>query len=351
MAQSLPPSPSSEPVQYDLSNCGNTMSSLIECVPNFSEGRDLARIQALVASMSDVPGASVLDCHSDPDHNRCVITLAGEPEAVAEAALRGVGKAAEVIDLTRHTGVHPRLGTTDVLPFVPLEGSTIEQCAALARRVGRQIWDRYRIPVYFYAAAATRAERVPLENIRRGQFEGLREAALLLPNRAPDIGGPQLHTTAGAVAVGARKFLIACNVNLQTSDLSVAKKIARTIRASNGGLPGVKAIGVPLVGDTDAGTVQNGLVQVSMNLTDFTQTPLPVLFDTVYREAQRHGCAVAGTEIVGLVPRKALVGASDQFMATISPQQILENRLASVFPQRISNEQPVEGILMKGAAH
>src|SRR5580704_10161467 len=169
------------------------MNHLIECVPNFSEGRNYARIQALVAAMSDMPGAAVLDCHSDPDHNRCVITLAGEPEAVAEAALRGVGKAAELIDLTHHTGMHPRIGATDVLPFVPLEGSTIEQCAALARRVGRQIWERYRIPVYFYASAASRAERVPLENVRRGQFEGLREVVLLLPNRAPDIGGPQLH--------------------------------------------------------------------------------------------------------------------------------------------------------------
>ena len=262
------------------------MSSFIECVPNFSEGRNYARIQALIAAMSDVPGACVLDVHSDADHNRCVISIAGEPEAVAEAALRGVGKAAEVIDLTQHTGVHPRIGATDVLPFVPLEDSTIEQCAALARRVGRQIWDRYRIPVYFYASAASRADRVPLENIRRGQFEALRDTVLLLPNRAPDIGGPQLHSTAGAVAVGARKFLIACNVNLQTSDLSVAKKIARTIRASNGGLPSVKAIGVPLRQHTDAEGQQDGLVAGFHEFDGFhANTPPTALRDAVYRRS------------------------------------------------------------------
>ena len=229
------------------------------------------------------------------------------------------------------------MGATDVLPFVPMEGSTIEECAALAHRVGRQIWERYRIPVYFYAAAAMRPERVPLENVRRGQFEGLRDAALLLPNRAPDIGGPQLHPTAGAVAVGARKFLIACNANLDCADLAVAKKIARTIRASNGGLPGVKAIGLFLE--------QRGIAQVSMNLTDFTQTPLAVLFERVHQEAERNGCNIVTTEIVGLVPRKALEGGNNAFLPKISPQQILEERLASLLArqtsiqERTSNEQ------------
>jgi glutamate formiminotransferase len=326
------------------------MTSFIECVPNFSEGRNSARIQELVAATSGVPGAAVLDCHSDPDHNRSVITLAGEPEAVAEAALRGVGKAAEIIDLREHTGVHPRLGATDVLPFVPLEGSTMQQCVALAHSVGHQIWERFRIPVYFYGCAATRVERVPLENVRRGQFEGLRDAVLLQPDRGPDVGGPGLHAAAGAVAVGARKSLIACNVNLQTSDLAVAKDIARTIRESNGGLPGVKAVGLLLKSLGHQTSGDGGLVQVSMNLTDFTLTPLATLFEKVCREAEQRGCAVAGTEIVGLVPRKALEGGAIAFLPKISPQQILENRLASVFQQRESNGQALAGILMKSAA-
>jgi glutamate formiminotransferase len=326
------------------------MTSFIECVPNFSEGRNSARINQLVAAMSDVPGAAVLDCHSDPDHNRSVITLAGEPEAVAEAALRGVGKAAEIIDLSEHSGVHPRLGATDVLPFVPLEGSTMQQCVELAHRVGNKIWERFRIPVYFYGYAATRVERVPLENVRRGQFEGLRDAVLLQSDRAPDVGGPSLHPTAGAVAVGAREFLIACNANLQTNDLAVAKDVARTIRASNGGLPGVKAIGLRLKSRGDQKLGGDGLVQVSMNLTDFTQTPLATLFEKVYREAERRGCAVAETEIVGLVPRKALEEGAAAFLPKISPQQILENRLACLFPQRESNGQAPESILMKGAS-
>ena len=220
------------------------MNRLIECVPNFSEGRDLAKVDAIVDAMSGVPGAWVLDRTSDTDHNRTVVTLAGEPEAVAEAAIRGVGKAAELIDMTRQTGAHPRIGATDVLPFIPLEGVSIEECVALARRVGQEIWDRYRIPVYFYEAAATRPERVNLENVRKGQFEGLREDALRDPDRSPDIGEPRLHPTAGATAVGARKLLIAYNIHLNTSDVSVAKKIAKAIRFSSGGLRHVKAIGV-----------------------------------------------------------------------------------------------------------
>ena len=325
------------------------MRNVIECVPNFSEGRDRARIQALVAAMSGIPGAAVLDCHSDADHNRCVITLAGEPEAVAEAALSGVGKAAELIDLTRHAGVHPRIGAADVVPFVPVEGWSIEQCAALAHRVGRLIWERYRIPVYYYGAAALRAERVQLENVRRGQFEGLHEAVLGFPGRAPDVGGPSLHPTAGAVTVGARTFLIACNVNLQTTDLSIARKIASTIRFSDGGLPGVKAMGVALA--------QRGIVQVSINLTDFSQTSLALVFDTVRREAQRYGCAVAGNEIVGLVPSKALESAGGSAaLSSVPPAQILENRLAAVLPslflmEKASNEEPFESIRNKGMAH
>ena len=258
------------------------MNRLIECVPNFSEGRDLAKVDALVDAMSGVPGAWVLDRTSDADHNRSVITLAGEPEAVAEAALRGVGAAAELIDMTRHTGVHPRIGATDVLPFVPIEGVSMEECVALARHVGGEIWKRYRIPVYFYEAAATRPERVNLENIRKGQFEGLLEDALRDPDSSPDIGEPRLHPTAGATAVGARKLLIAYNIHLNTADVSIAKKIAGAIRFSSGGLRHVKAIGVELKA--------RGVAQVSINLTDFEQTPMHLVFEMVKREAERHGC-------------------------------------------------------------
>jgi glutamate formiminotransferase len=298
------------------------MKRLIECVPNFSEGRDLAKVDALVTVMSGVPEAWVLDRTSDPDHNRSVITLAGEPEAVAEAAIRGVGKAAELIDMTHQTGVHPRIGATDVLPFVPLEGFSMEDCVALARRVGREIWERYRIPVYFYEGAATRPERVNLENVRKGQFEGLLKEALRDPDRSPDIGEPRLHPTAGATAVGARKLLIAYNIHLNTYDVTTARKIAKAIRFSSGGLRHVKAIGVELKA--------RGLAQVSINLTDFELTPLHRVFEMVKREAERHGCAVTGSEIVGLIPRKAIELSAEYYLQleNFSPDRILENRLA-----------------------
>jgi glutamate formiminotransferase len=300
------------------------MNRLIECVPNFSEGRDLRKVDALVEALSGVAGAWVLDRTSDADHNRSVITLAGKPEAVAEAAIRAAGKAAELIDLTRHKGVHPRIGATDVIPFVPLEGVSMEECVALARSVGQELWNRYRIPVYFYEAAATRPERVNLENIRKGQFEGLHEEAGRNPDRSPDIGGPHLHKTAGATAVGARKFLIAYNIYLNTGDVSVAKEIARAIRSSSGGLPSVKAIGVDMK--------TRGLAQVSINLTDFEVTPLHVVFEAVKREAFRRGCAIVGSEIIGLVPRKAmeLSREYDLQLENFSPDRILENRLLTV---------------------
>jgi glutamate formiminotransferase len=304
------------------------MRKLIECVPNFSEGRDSARIDALVAAMTGVPGAAILDCHRDPDHNRTVITVAGEPSAVAEAALRGVGAARELIDLNRHRGAHPRIGAMDVLPFVPIEGVTMQDCVALAHRVGHEIWERYQIPVYFYEAAALRPARAALEQVRKGQFEGLREDAALDPERAPDVGGPHFHPTAGAIAVGARTFLIAYNINLNTPDVAIADKIARAVRASNGGLPGVKALGIALA--------SRGITQVSMNLTDFEQTSLQQAYDAVRREAARYGCSIAGSEIVGLIPRKALDTDAGYFRAldNFSPAQILEDRLAAVLGEK-----------------
>ena len=300
------------------------MKQIVECVPNFSEGRDAGKLAAIVTAMREVPGALVLAQESDADHNRSVVTLAGEPEAVVEAAVRAVGHAAELIDLTRHTGAHPRLGATDVVPFIPVRGVTMDDCVALAKKAGREIWQRYHIPVYLYEAAAQRPERTNLETIRRGQFEGLREEVLRNPERAPDIGEPRLHPTAGATVVGARKFLIAYNINLNTRDVSIAKAIARTIRFSNGGLPCVKAMGLDLR--------SRGCVQVSMNLTDFEQTPVHRVFDLVKREAEGRGVSIAGSEIVGLIPRRAIEAAAEFYLRIedFSSAQVLENRLEEV---------------------
>src|SRR5689334_19968628 len=297
------------------------MKRLIECVPNFSEGRDAAKVDAIVAAMSGVAGVYVLDREMDADHNRSVITLTGEPDAVAEAALLGTCKAMELIDLTKHTGAHPRVGATDVVPFIPIDGVTIEDCVALARRVGNEIWSRYRIPVFFYEAAATRPERVNLGNVRRGQFEGLREEMKKNLDRQPDVGEPKVHPTAGVTVVGARKFLIAYNVNLNTSDVSIANKIAKAIRFSSGGLRHVKSMGVELKA--------RNLAQVSINLTDFEQTPMHRVYEMVKREAERYGAVPVGSEIVGLIPKKAIEMATDYFLLVenFSPAQVFENRL------------------------
>ena len=297
------------------------MKRLVECVPNFSEGRDASKVDAIVSAMREVPGVILLDRESDSDHNRSVVTLAGEPEAVGEAALRGVGKAAELIDLTKHSGAHPRMGATDVVPFIPIEGLTIEDCVALAKKVGREIWERFRIPVYFYEAAAQRPERTNLENIRKGQFEGLLAEVPRNPDRAPDIGEQRLHPTAGATVVGARKFLIAYNINLNTSEVSVANRIAKNIRFSNGGLRYVKAMGVDLRG--------RNLAQVSINMTDFEQTPIHRVFEMVKREAERYGVSIVGSEIVGLIPKRAIELTAEFYLQLedFSPAQVFENRM------------------------
>jgi len=297
------------------------MRRLVECVPNFSEGRETAKLEAIVAVMREVPGVFVLDYESDRDHNRSVVTIAGEPEAVSEAAVRAVGKAAELIDLTRQTGAHPRIGATDVVPFVPIEGVTLADCVALARQAAAEIWERYRIPVYLYEAAAQRPDRTRLENIRRGQFEGLREEVRHNPDRAPDVGDTGLHPAAGATVVGARKFLIAYNINLNSSDISIAKAIAKKIRSSSGGLPCVKAMGVDLRA--------RNLAQVSMNLTDFETTPVHRVFEEVQREAESRGVSIAGSEIIGLIPRRAIEMAADYFLKieNFSPALVFENRL------------------------
>src|SRR5579862_1100761 len=297
------------------------MKPLVECVPNFSEGRDPAKVQAILAAIREVPSVFVLAHESDIDHNRSVITLAGEPGPVAEAAVRAVGKASEIIDLTRQTGAHPRIGATDVVPFIPVHGLTLEDCVALAKKAAHEIWQRYRIPVYLYEAAAQRPERMNLEKIRKGQFEGLREEVLTNPDRAPDIGEPRLHPTAGATVVGARKFLIAYNINLNTSDIEIAKRIGKNIRFSNGGLRYVKAMGVDLRA--------RNLAQVSINMTDFEQTPLHRVFEMVKREAERYGVSIVGSEIVGLIPKRAIELTADFYLQleNFSPAQVFENRI------------------------
>jgi len=296
-------------------------TTLVECVPNFSEGRDAAKVDAIVEAMK-IPGVYLLDREMDADHNRCVITLVGEREAIQEAAIRGVGKAAELIDLTQHQGAHPRMGATDVVPFIPIDGVTVEDCVAMAKHVGAEIAKRFGIPVYLYEAAATSPERQNLENIRRGQFEGIRAEIETNPARKPDFGEPRVHPTAGATVVGARKALIAYNVFLNTADVDVAKKIAKAVRFSSGGLRFVKG----------AGFLVRGMAQVSMNLTDFEQTPVHRVFEFVKREAARHGCVPVSSEIVGLIPKAALEQAAEWFLQVehFDSSLILENRLAGV---------------------
>jgi glutamate formiminotransferase/formiminotetrahydrofolate cyclodeaminase len=303
------------------------MSTLVECVPNFSEGRDKAKVDAIVDAMK-IPGVYLLDREMDSDHNRSVITLVGEQEAIQEAAIRGVGKAAELIDLNVHTGAHPRMGAADVVPFIPIDGVSIEDCVVMARHVGEQIWKRYQIPVYLYESAAATPERQNLENIRRGQFEGIRADIATNPARHPDFGEARVHPTAGATVVGARKFLIAYNVFLNTPEVDIAKKIAKAVRFSTGGMRFVKG----------AGFLVRGLAQVSMNLTDFQQTPVHRVFETVKREAARYGVVPISSEIVGLIPKMALEQAAEWFLQVenFDSSLILENRLAAVMGGKIA---------------
>jgi len=297
------------------------MSTLVECVPNFSEGRDKSKVDAIVDAMK-MDGVYLLDREMDSDHNRCVITLVGNREAIQEAAIRGVGKATELIDLTKHQGAHPRMGAADVVPFIPIEGVTIEDCVTMARHVGAEINKRFQIPVYLYEAAAAIPERQNLENIRRGQFEGIRDDIQINPARKPDFGEPRIHPTAGATVVGARKALIAYNVFLNTADVDIAKKIAKAVLFSNGGLRFVKG----------AGFLVRGMAQVSMNLTDFEQTPVHRVFEFVKREAARYGVVPVSSEIVGLIPKKALEQAAEWFLQVenFDSSLILENRLTAI---------------------
>ena len=297
------------------------MKNIVECVPNFSEGRDRVVVDQIVAAIQSVPGLFVMDVEMDADHHRSVITFVGEKERIGEGALRAIGKATELIDLNRHSGAHPRIGATDVVPFIPVRDVTLEECVVIARQVGEEAARRFSLPIYLYEAAASRPERIQLENIRRGQFEGLRQEIESSPDRFPDFGVARVHPTAGAMVVGARKFLVAYNINLNTPDVTIAKRIAKTIRFSSGGLPFVKAMGIDLKARNQA--------QVSMNLTDFEQTPIHRVFEIVKREAADFGVTVAGSEIVGLVPQKALEMSAEFYLQieNFRPELVFENRL------------------------
>jgi glutamate formiminotransferase len=297
------------------------MDRIVECVPNFSEGRDPEKVRRIVAAIGAVPGVVVLDYGMDADHHRSVVTYAGEPGAVVEAAVRAAHLAVSTIDLTRHQGVHPRIGALDVLPFIPLRGVTMAECVALARQAGERLARELSLPVYLYEQAAMRPDRSDLAEVRRGEFEGLRLAIETDPTRYPDMGPARLHPTAGAIAVGARSLLIAYNINLATDDLLVARKIARAIRGRDGGLRYVKALGLPLE--------QRGQVQVSINLVRYESTPLHRVFEMVRREAERFGVTIAGSEIIGLLPRAALEASAEYYLQieNFSRQSILEERL------------------------
>jgi len=296
-------------------------NALVECVPNFSEGRKPETVERLMRVIESVDGAVVLDTHIDADHNRSVITFVAPPATIVEAAVRAVALAAELIDLRNHSGQHPRIGATDVLPFIPVSGVTMDECVALAHQAGSRIWEELGIPVYFYERAALRPERVNLENVRRMGFEQLREEIGSDPGRAPDIGAARVHESAGAIAIGARPFLIAFNINLRTNDLSIAKQIARAVRGRDGGLSLLKALGFQL------GT--RGLVQVSMNLVDYETTGLRRAYEAVQKEAQRLGVEIAGTEIVGLVPEAALDTKAEYFslLENFGADAVVEQRL------------------------
>jgi glutamate formiminotransferase/formiminotetrahydrofolate cyclodeaminase len=300
------------------------MNRLVECVPNFSEGRRPEVVDAIVNAITSVSGVYLLAHEMDADHNRAVVTIVGSPESIGEAAVRGAGTAIKHIDLTKHQGEHPRMGAVDVIPFIPIRGVNMDQCLAIAKETAREIAERFQVPIYLYERAATRPDRTNLENVRRGQFEGLRNEIGTNPDRKPDYGPARIHPTAGATAVGVRKFLIAYNINLSTNDVGIAKFIAKRVRYSSGGFRNVKAMGVLLA--------ERNLAQVSMNLTDFEQTPIQLVFETVRREAERYGVQIVGSEIVGLVPQKALDQAAEYYLRLekFRPDMILENRLEQV---------------------
>jgi glutamate formiminotransferase len=297
------------------------MQPLVECVPNFSEGRNPESVQLISDAITAIETACVLDTHIDPDHNRSVITFVASPHKVVDAAVNAVRRASELIDMRVHRGEHPRLGATDVLPFVPVHGVTMDDCVHLAHAAGKIIAHELAIPVYYYERAALRPERVNLEDVRRGALELLREQITTNAERAPDEGPQQVHDSAGAIAVGARLFLIAFNVVLRSGDIAIGRQFARTIRARNGGLPFVKALGFRLH--------TRGLVQVSMNLINYDVTGMTAVYDAIRREADVLGVEIESTEIVGLVPRNALDRDAEYFtkLENFTEAKILEHQI------------------------
>jgi len=294
------------------------MAQLVECIPNFSEARRPEVIDQIVAALTSVHQIQLLDRSSDSDHNRSVLTFAGPPQAVKEAAFRAIQKAAELIDMNQHTGGHPRIGATDVVPFVPISGVTMDECVEMAKQLGQRVGAELDIPVYLYENAATRPERANLENIRRGQYEGLKAEIETNPERAPDFGPSKLGP-AGATVIGARPALIAFNVYLSTDDVSIAKKIAKIVRQSSGGLPYVKALGL----------LVDGRAQVSMNLTNFKETPIHLVVETIRAEARQAGVDVHHSELIGLIPQEALIDTAVSYIQldSFKPEQMLETHL------------------------
>lgn len=317
--------------------------SWLECVPNFSEGRDPAKVARIADAARAVPGVVVLDVESNSDHNRSVITLVGEGPALVEAAFAMVGVAARLIDLTQQRGEHPRIGATDVVPFVPLEGSTMEEAVALASALGERVARELHIPVYLYGKAARRSDRAELPNVRAGEFEGLREAIQTDPARAPDFGEPRVHPTAGAVAIGARPVLIAYNAYLSTPDVEIAKRIARSVRARDGGLQEVRALGFDIK--------ERHRAQVSMNLTDYRRTPVHRALELVRREAERYGARIEESEVVGLVPEEALYEAAEYYLQLnrFDRANVLERKVRAAAAGR-SGSEPLVSFLAKLAA-
>jgi glutamate formiminotransferase len=297
------------------------MTKIVECVPNFSEGRRVDVIDALANEIKKNEGVRLLDYEWDADHNRSVMTFVGDPQGVKKAAFSACAKAAELIDMNKHTGEHPRIGATDVIPFIPISDVTMEDCVKLANELGAEIGNKLGIPVYLYEHAATTRKRRNLADVRKGQYEGLRKDIETDPERRPDFGPLVLHATAGATVVGARMPLVAYNVNLATDDVSIAKSIAKAVRHSSGGLRYVKALGMEIK--------ERGIVQVSMNLTNYEKTPIFRVFEMIKREADRYGVEILGSEIVGLIPQNALVDSAEFYLRIedFKKSQVLENRL------------------------
>jgi len=295
----------------------------VECVPNFSEGRKREVVDKIVYSIRSVPGIKILDVEMDPDHNRSVVTFIGNKQSIQEGAFRGARAAVELIDLNLHKGEHPRMGAIDVLPFVPVAGVTMEDCVEIANKVGARIAKDLKVPVYLYERAARKPERVNLENVRKGGFEHLKEAVLRDDSRFPDYGPRKLHSTAGAVAIGARMPLIAFNINLDSKDIQIAKSVAKRIRESSGGLPKVKALGFELK--------HKGMVQVSMNLTDHAVTPLSRVFEAVREEAESRGVKIAESELIGLMPLAAVCETASKYLKleNLTVDRVLEMRIWS----------------------